>query len=104
MLFSHKTPSSSESATILEFPNARTRSDRRRGERVVAETYWMIVATAADGSTTCAKMRSPRFLSPRRAYTSSEGARCGVRSLLLYKFRRRPAAPQSDRTRRDRAA
>ncbi len=51
----------------------------------------MIVSTDADGARELTKMRSPRFLSPCRAYSLSEAAR-GVRSLLLYKFARQTAA------------
>lgn len=84
-------------ATVLQFPSTRTRAGLAHDERVVSETYWMIVATAADGSRQLTKMRSPRFLSPRRAYALSEASR-GVRSLLLYKFTRQAAAPARERT------
>lgn len=91
MSISHNVTGSQGPATILQFPSTRTRAGQACGEHIVSETYWMIVATAADGSRQTTKMRSPRFLSPGRAYALSEDAR-GVRSLLLYKFARQPAA------------
>lgn len=97
MSISHNVTGSKGPATILQFPSTRTRAGRAHGERVVSETYWMIVATAADGSRQTTKMRSPRFLSPGRAYALSEAAR-GVRSLLLYKFARQSAAPAYEHT------
>ncbi|MEX1082438.1 MAG: hypothetical protein WEC99_10525 [Halofilum sp. (in: g-proteobacteria)] len=93
MSYSHQTPDSNESATILQFPIHRTRPGRDDGERVVTESYWMIVARNSDGSTRLTRMRSPHFLSPGRAYAWSAGLAGDVRSLLLYRFARSPAAP-----------
>lgn len=86
-------------ATILNFPRATARCRAARDERVVAETYWAIVTQAADGSKTLATMRSPRFLSPRRAYASPEdGEHSAVRSFLMYKFSCRVRAGEPERT------
>lgn len=90
MSISRNVAGSHEPASVLQFPFDRTRTGHADVEHVVSETYWMIVSTDADGARELTKMRSPRFLSPCRAYSLSEAAR-GVRSLLLYKFARQTA-------------
>lgn len=95
MSISRNAAGSYEPASVLQFPFDRTRTGHADAERVVSETYWMIVATDADGSRELTKMRSPRYLSPSRAYSLSEAAR-GVRSLLLYKFARQSVASAED--------
>lgn len=83
--------------TILPFPTDRARPRDPHVERVVSETQWIFVTTATDGSMSLTKTRSPRFLSPGRAYRSPpQGARSSVRSLLLYTFSHRSEAESPD--------
>ena len=88
-------------AKILEFPKSAARPNAVEPERVVAETYWVIVKLEADGSKRISRMRSPQFLSPNRAYAQPcDGAAGAVRSLLMYKLRPSAATPAVDPSQR----